>query len=128
MTFKETRYGDISSLNSSQGDIIDISMTNLTSLEGCPPIVIGNFDCSKNNLILLEFAPKKIKGYFSCKENKEIKDAKQQIIKCQIEAKEYWTDEGYFSFEDIKKEFLKFEFLNKTVTSQGFRTLLGLDK
>ena len=127
MKFKDTKYGDMS-IKSYQGDIIDISMTNLTSLEGCPPIVIGNFDCSKNNLILLEFAPKKIKGYFSCKENKEIKDAKQQIIKCQIEAKEYWTDEGYFSFEDIKKEFLKFEFLNKTIKRKGFRALLGLGK
>lgn len=127
MKFKDTKYGDMS-IKSYQGYIIDISMTNLTSLEGCPPIVIGNFDCSKNNLILLEFAPKKIKGYFSYKENKQIKDAKQQIIKYQIEAKEYWTDEGYFSFEDIKEEFLKFELLNKTVTSQGFRTLLGLNK
>ena len=128
MKFKDTKYGYISSLNSYQGDIIDISMTNLTSLEGCPPIVIGNFDCSKNNLILLEFAPKKIKGYFSCKENKEIKDAKQQIIKYQIEAKEYWTDEGYFSFENIKEEFDSYISLDKKVKRKGFRTLLGLGK
>ena len=127
MKFKDTKYGDISIIQY-QNNTIDVSMMNLTSLEGSPNIVIDNFDCSKNNLTSLEFAPKKIKGYFSCKGNKEIKDAKQQIIKYQIEAKEYWTDEGYFSFEDIKKEFNSYICLDKRVQSKGFRTLLGLEK
>ena len=127
MKFKDTKYGDISIIQY-QNNTIDVSMMNLTSLEGSPNIVIDNFDCSKNNLTSLEFAPKKIKGYFSCKGNKEIKDAKQQIIKYQIEAKEYWTDEGYFSFEDIKKEFNSYICLDKRVQRKGFRTLLGLEK
>ena len=105
MKFKDTKYGYISSLNSYQGDIIDISMTNLTSLEGCPPIVIGNFDCSKNNLILLEFAPKKIKGYFSCKENKEIKDAKQQIIKYKILLLQFFQKLNHCRY--LKKQYYK---------------------
>lgn len=127
MKFKDTKYGDISIIQY-QNNTIDVSMMNLTSLEGSPNIVIDNFDCSKNNLTSLEFAPKKIKGYFSCKGNKEIKDAKQQIIKYQIEAKEYWTDEGYFSFEDIKKEIDSYISLDKRIQRKGFRTLLGLEK
>ena len=67
MKFKDTKYGYISPLNSYQGDIIDISMTNLTSLEGCPPIVIGNFDCSNNKITSLKYAPKNVK-HLNCYE------------------------------------------------------------
>ena len=122
MKFKDTKYGDISIIQY-QNNTIDVSMMNLTSLEGSPNIVIDNFDCSKNNLTSLEFAPKEIKGYFCCKGNRQIKNVKGQIIKYQIEAKEYWTDEGYFSFNDIKK----FKALNKQIKSKGFRRLMGLD-
>ena len=114
----------MSSLDTYQGNIIDISMMNLTSLEGSPSTIIGNFDCSKNNLTSLEFAPKEIKGYFCCKGNRQIKDIKEQIFKYQIKAKEYWTDEGYFSYNDIKE----FELLNKRVQRPFMRKLLGLEK
>ncbi len=126
MKFEETKYGNIAN-KSYQGNI-NMSIANLISLEGAPFIVIGNFDCSKNNLSSLEFAPKKIKGYFSCKGNKQLKNTKEQIIQYQIEANEYWTDEGYFSFEDIRNEFEKYAHLKSAVKSKGFKTLLGLDK
>ncbi len=57
---------------------------------------------------------KKIGFYFNCKNNPELRNIKQQIIKYQIKAKKYYTDESDFNFEDIKEEFEKYsEYLLK---------------
>ena len=61
--------------------------------------------CKNNNLKNLEHCSKQINGYFNCKNNPELKNIKEQIIKYQIKAEKYLTDEGDFDFETIKKEF-----------------------
>ena len=45
-------------------DDIDCSNKGLTSLEGCPAKVDGNFNCSGNKLTTLEGAPRTVKGDF----------------------------------------------------------------
>ena len=42
----------------------------ISSLEGCPKIVKGNFNCSKNNLTSLEGGPEVVEGIFDCSQNK----------------------------------------------------------
>jgi len=68
MKFKDTMYGDLTGAMYI-GDIMLIDM-NLTSLEGCPKIIKGNFDCSLNKIESLEYAPKEIHGYFDFSYNK----------------------------------------------------------
>ncbi len=107
------------------GDFCCIN-TGIHSLIGCPELINGSLFCSKNDLKTLEGRPKKLKGSFYCKfcnlttlkdspkeikdsfncsNNPELKNVKTQIIKYQIKAKMYYTDEGIFSFKDIEKEF-----------------------
>lgn len=82
------------------------SNNNLISLEGSPEEIGGGFYCHSNNkLSSLEYRPKIIKKTFNCINNPELKNVKKQIIKYQIKAREYWTDEGNFKFDDIKEEF-----------------------
>jgi len=70
----------------------DISNNNLTTLEGCPKVVIkdfncsynkltslfdcptdvGNFDCSHNSLKNLSYGPKEVKGNYDCSFNELI--------------------------------------------------------
>ncbi len=45
------------------------SNNQLTSLEGGPSAVGGNFDCSWNQLTSLEGAPGTVGGYFACHDN-----------------------------------------------------------
>lgn len=85
------------------------SYNNLTSLKGIQKEINGVFDCSSNNLKTLEDCPKLIKKYLNCKNNPELKNAKDLIIKYQIKAQKYYTDEGDFTFEDIKEEFEKYK-------------------
>ncbi len=67
----------------------DISNNNLTTLEGCPKVVVKDFNCSKNKLVSLfdaptevgdfdcsynqlkslSYAPKEVKGSFNCSFN-----------------------------------------------------------
>lgn len=67
----------------------DISNNNLTTLEGCPKVVVKDFNCSKNKLVslfdaptevgdfdcsynqlkTLSYAPKEVKGSFNCSFN-----------------------------------------------------------
>ena len=56
----------------------DCSLNNLTSLENCPKIVIGNFYCSYNNLTSLEFAPQKVDRHFVCHSN-DVKFTEEQV-------------------------------------------------
>ena len=44
----------------------DCSYTNITSLEGCSEKVGGNFDCSKTSITSLEGCPREVGGSFSC--------------------------------------------------------------
>ena len=47
-----------------------VSQKNLTSLEGCPSEIKGNFDCSSNKLTSLKDAPSKVGISFYCSDNK----------------------------------------------------------
>ena len=80
----------------------------LTSLKGSPEKINGDFSCSYNNLITLKDSPKIVKGEFNCSNNPDLKNIKNQIIKYQIKAEYYITDEGDFKFEEIKEKFEKF--------------------
>ena len=51
------------------GDFI-CGFADLTSLEGCPKEVGGSFDCRFNNLTSLEGCPEKVGGGFDCHGNK----------------------------------------------------------
>ena len=66
---------------------------------------------------------KKIKGSFDCRSNKNLKNIKQQLIEYEIEAETYYTDEGFFSFEEIKKEIIikKQKINNKKLRNVDFR-------
>ncbi len=107
---------------------IYIYLNELESLEGSPKVVRGNFNCSDNQLTSLEFSPEEIGNNFNCSNNKltslkgnikliknifycngnpNLKNVKKQIIKYQIKAFMYYTDEGDFYFDEIKKEFEK---------------------
>lgn len=96
----------------------------LKSLKYAPEqILAGDFGASElPKLESLEFAPKYVNRFFWCMKCPNLKNVKQQIIMYQIKARGYKTDEGSFSYEDIKEEFEAFN----RVKSKGFRTLLGL--
>jgi len=50
---------------------INCSNKNLTSLKGCPKIIIeGSFYCYKNKLESLKYGPEKVRGGFWCNGNK----------------------------------------------------------
>ena len=68
MKFKDTKYGDLEG-QIYNGDI-NVSSQHLTSLEGSPRIVIGNFYCSRNNIESLKYGPEEIHGDFRCLSNK----------------------------------------------------------
>lgn len=67
MKFKDTEYGDLTGKHY-EGDI-DLVELNITSLEGSPKTVRGDFNCSKNMLKTLAGGPKEVKGYFYCYNN-----------------------------------------------------------
>ena len=62
-------YGEDLSGQTYEGDLV-CSSQNLTSLFGCPSVVIGRFSCCNNKLKTLEGAPEKVGGYFNCSNNK----------------------------------------------------------
>ena len=67
MRFKETKYGDLS--GQEYNGNIDVSGLGLTSLEGCPKKVIGDFNCSDNDLLTLEYGAKELTGYYDFSNN-----------------------------------------------------------
>ena len=82
---------------------------NLKSLKGSPKEIDGDFDCSGNKLSSLEYCTKIIKGDFYClNNNPELINIKDQIIKYQIKATIYYTNDDDISFEEIKEEFEKY--------------------
>ena len=52
-----------------KGANMDISYNNLTSLEGCPDIISGSFNCSRNKLKSLSDGPKLVDGDYNCRTN-----------------------------------------------------------
>ncbi len=124
MKFKNTEYGDLT--NQSIKNSINVKSKFLTSLEGCPKKVNGNFDCYHNKLTSLEYSPeivnglffcsynklkilkgnvKEINGVFNCENNPNLKNVREEIIKYGIKANYYETDYGFFDFKDIEEEF-----------------------
>lgn len=87
---------------------VNCSYNKITSLKGMTNKIIGFFDCSNNQLKSLEFCPKIINGSLDCRNNPDLKNIKRQVIKYQIRALNYYTDEGFFSFDEIKEEFESF--------------------
>lgn len=51
------------------GGAIDLGGNQLTSLEGSPSVVNGDFSCQGNKLTNLKGAPEKVYGNFNCVEN-----------------------------------------------------------
>jgi hypothetical protein len=49
---------------------VEFSRVRLTSLEGAPEVVYGNFRCDYNRLTSLNGAPKEVHGNFWCDHNK----------------------------------------------------------
>lgn len=97
----------------------------LTSLEGGPDKILDIFSADDTGIESLEFAPKEAGRIFSVKRCSNLKNPKEQIIQNQIKSDKYMTDDGDFTFDDIKVEFDKIS-LSKRVTRTSMRTLLGL--
>jgi hypothetical protein len=66
MKFKDI-YGDLS--GTTYEGYLDCANKDLTSLEGCPKIVNGNFYCDHNKLTSLKGCPEEVKGRFYCSNN-----------------------------------------------------------
>ena len=100
----------------------------ISNLEGAPTYVGGICDFSYNpNLTSLKGTLKEVGYKLSLLNCPNLKYPKEQIIKYQIKAPTYYTDEGEFDFEDIASEFNNISRLD-VVKRKGFRTLLGIDK
>lgn len=125
-TFSDTKYGNLT------GEVyngnIDVRGTDISSLKGSPRTVYGSFNCgSLKHLTSLEYAPKEISNTFHCT-NSGIVDGKAQIIKYQIKADTYYTNEEVLFYNEIEKEMEAANNLDKRVVRKSMRTLLGLDK
>ena len=67
MRFKDTEYGDLT--GQVYSNEINCQDNQLTSLEGGPKEVRGDFYCNNNQLTSLEGAPQKVGGDFDCDNN-----------------------------------------------------------
>lgn len=67
MKFSETNYGDLTGQHY-EGDI-EVSDMKLTSLEGAPKSVSGDFYCHGNQLKSLKYSPESVGGNFACHRN-----------------------------------------------------------
>jgi hypothetical protein len=87
--FKDTKYGDLTG-QTYYGDI-DVSNMGLTSLEGAPKVVEGNFICLHNKLTTLEGAPEIVEGtFFFCSSNYLVANLKGAPKK----VKNFYCDNG----------------------------------
>lgn len=149
--FASTEYGDLTGKTVDYNVLVNGNKPPLTSLKGAPKQVNNDFFCNSNNLQSLEYAPEYVDGHFNCRNNlltsfkhapkyirrhfiadtNMVDDPIGDIIKYRIKAERYYVtidDEvKQFSFEVIKDKYDEYEKM-KSVTSKGFRTLLGLDK
>lgn len=48
---------------------LGVAYKRLTSLEGCPSLVIGDFTCYDNHLVSLKGGPAKVTGFYTCSRN-----------------------------------------------------------
>jgi len=67
MKFKDTTFGNMSD-KVWKGNIY-LTWVQLTSLEGAPKEVKGDFECYGNNLKNLKYTPKVVQGDFICSTN-----------------------------------------------------------
>ena len=153
MTFKDTSYGDLTGQTYTGN--VDVSKLNLTSLEGAPLVVNGNFLCHTNKLTSLQFGPTTVTGSYYCSNNPDLKSLKyaptnemrdinfehtgiknelMEIFENNVIARTYYTVVTMYRLRDIKDKYddylKKYEEykLTKRVNSKGFRALLGIDK
>lgn len=107
---------------------------HLTSLEGCPKIITGNFSCADNDLVSLEGGPEEVHGNFECEFNKI--SSFEHFPTC-IGGDCYIGFNQFTSFKDIDK-YVKFignaiidvqlttYEMNHKITS-GYSDLFGID-
>ena len=89
MKFKD-KYGDYT--GKTWDGYLDCSDLGLTSLEGAPKVVKGDFYCFNNNLTSLEYAPEVVKGGFSCSNNPKLFELTEDKLKKIVKAKVYLFD------------------------------------
>lgn len=106
MKFKDTEYGNLTGKIYTTN--INLVNKSLSSFDGSPEKINGDFDCGHNELTSLKDCPKKINGIFNCSYNSKLLTPLKQIIENQIKAKRYITDDGRYSFDFIKKEFIEY--------------------
>ena len=68
MQFKDL-YPNLAFKDEWEGNL-DIRNAHLTSLEGCPKIIHGDFDCSWNAIESLIGDPERVEGSYRCQNNK----------------------------------------------------------
>ena len=75
--FKGVRFGVIT-------EGFNCYNNSLTTLEGAPQEVGGNFFCNRNSLTTLEGAPQKVGGHFACDNNSltKLEGAPQEVGEC----------------------------------------------
>ena len=108
-----------------------VDNTNIKNLEGIPSFIGGQLECCKNSHLESLYSGHKlvkINGIFDCSKCPKLLDPIGEIIRNQIKADRYMTDNGNFDFDFIEKEFESYVPLSKRVKRQSMRTLLGLDK
>ena len=51
--------------------IVDLgcAQRRITSLEGCPSLILGDFTCYDNHLVSLKGGPSRVEGYYTCSKN-----------------------------------------------------------
>ena len=77
------------------------SLNELTSLRGCPRVVVGDFDCVYNELTSLEGGPREVGGKFLCDANHltSLKGAPEKV-RGDFYCRKNTTE---FTEEDVKK-------------------------
>lgn len=75
---------------------------HLTSLEGCPKKVGGDFICNQNiKLTSLEYAPNEVSGNFYCNDTFDINDVKKV---CDVKGKIVRTEiSSYYSYSSLTR-------------------------
>ena len=96
-------WGGLTSLEGSpttvNGDFSCSDNTELESLEYCPTTIKGDFSCSRNELESLEYCPTTVIGNFICNSNKNL----ESLEFCPT------TVTGYFYCTENKKQFTEEE-------------------
>jgi hypothetical protein len=110
MRFKDTKYGDLT--GKTCYTYINVAYMGLTSLEGAPEVVIGDFWCDYNGLTSLKGAPRIVKGNFYCDNNRLISLKYSPEI---VEGKFWCLHNSFTSIENL--EYLPKNIIPKTLVS-----------